>query len=55
MHPKLISVREAAQLLNVPEKTLYHWATHGTLPSVRVGGRRMILAEAVYGVLASVA
>lgn len=51
MTPKLMSVREAATVLCVPEKTVYHWSTHGTLPSVKIGGRRMLLAE---GVLAAV-
>lgn len=49
MLPRLISVREAALMLSVPEKTVYHWATHGTLPSVRIGGRRMLLLEGVLG------
>lgn len=44
---KLISVREAAVYLGVPEKTVYHWATHGTLPSIKLGGRRMLLVDAV--------
>lgn len=51
MLPTLISVREAALLLSVPASTVYHWATHGTLPSVKIGGRRMLLAEGVKGAL----
>jgi excisionase family DNA binding protein len=47
-----MSVREAALALNVPEKTVYHWATHGTLPSVKIGGRRMLLAEGIKGAVA---
>lgn len=48
MHaPKLMSVREAALILGIPEKTIYHWCQHGTLPSVKIGGRRMLAIETV--------
>jgi excisionase family DNA binding protein len=51
MLPRLMSVRDAALALNVPASTVYHWATHGTLPSVKIGGRRMILVEGVKGAM----
>ena len=31
-----LTVREAARLLKVPEKKIYHWIDEGTLPAYRV-------------------
>lgn len=48
---KLMSIRDAARVLGVPEKTLYHYCLHGTVPSVRLGGRRLVPVEAVQAIV----
>lgn len=47
MLPKLMSVREAAIVLGVSSKTLYHWCQHGAVHSVKIGGRVMLVRELV--------
>jgi len=37
----LLSAREAAKALSVSERTLYSRTADGTLPCVRLGGRRL--------------
>lgn len=39
---RLISVREAAQRLGISRITAYRWTETGTLPSLKLGGRRLI-------------
>lgn len=40
--PTTISVAETARRLSVPEPTVRGWILRGVLPSVRIGGRRLI-------------
>jgi len=37
----LLSAREAAKALSISERTLYSRTADGTLPCVRLGGRRL--------------
>ena len=34
---QLLNVRQLAEILNVKEKTLYHWKRQGKLPYVKLG------------------
>ncbi len=38
----LLSVREAAALLNIQQDTLRHWLCDRRLPFVKIGGRTML-------------
>jgi excisionase family DNA binding protein len=49
--PKLVSIKEAALILGVPRGTLYHWTQHGTVPVVRIGGRRLVPIDAVQAIV----
>ncbi len=40
--PQLLSVSEAAALLNIQPDTLRHWLCDRRLPFVKVGGRTML-------------
>jgi excisionase family DNA binding protein len=40
--PTTISVAETARQLSVPEPTVRGWILRGILPSLRIGGRRLI-------------
>jgi excisionase family DNA binding protein len=43
--PSLISVRSAAEHCSVSEATVRRWISAGTLPSLKVGGRRLIRVD----------
>jgi excisionase family DNA binding protein len=34
---RLLNVKQLAEILNVKEKTLYHWERQGRLPCIRLG------------------
>ncbi len=38
--PKLVTVREASQILHVHPNTLRKWSDQGLIPSCRIGQRR---------------
>lgn len=40
-----VSVAEAARRLGVSERTAWLWVRNGTLPSFRLGGRRLVPVE----------
>jgi excisionase family DNA binding protein len=40
------TAKELAAMTGLPEKTILSWAAIGTLPSYRVGGRRLFPPEA---------
>jgi len=40
--PQLLSVAEAAALLNIQQDTLRHWLCDRRLPFVKIGGRTML-------------
>src|SRR4051812_49124046 len=42
---ELLSVTAAAQLIGLPRAIISSWITHGTLPAVRLGGRRYVTRE----------
>jgi excisionase family DNA binding protein len=50
-HQRTISVARLAVVLDVPAPTIRGWLARGVLPSVRIGGRRLVLVEAVEGLL----
>ena len=43
--PLLVGVEEAARILGVSKRTLYHLIAEGSLPSVRIRGRRLLRLE----------
>lgn len=46
MGTEVLTVKEAAQLLNMKQNTLYLWAAQRRLPSVKVGrSRRFVKSE----------
>lgn len=45
--PKLLTVRELAQVLGIHEKTVYDWVAKGQLPCVRLGNRLRFLPSDV--------
>lgn len=49
---RLLSVREAAGLLNVHEVTLYRWLAAGALPSTKLGRRRLVAESTVQAIIA---
>ena len=40
--PAFLRARSVAELLDVTERTVRRWIADGTLPSVKVGGARLI-------------
>ncbi|MDR7450138.1 MAG: helix-turn-helix domain-containing protein [Armatimonadota bacterium] len=48
----VLSVPEAARLLGVSRTTLYNFLQAGRLPSLRLGGRRLIPRRALVALLA---
>lgn len=44
---RLVSIQEAARRLGVSVISAYRWAESGRLPSVKLGGRRMISSLAI--------
>jgi excisionase family DNA binding protein len=47
MSSKLISIADAAQRLGVSRITGYRWAEAGSLPSIKLGARRLVPEEAI--------
>jgi excisionase family DNA binding protein len=46
--PRLLTVREVAEILSVPLSTVHHWAAHGDgPPSFKVGKHRRFDAAVV--------
>jgi len=45
----LLTVKQAAQVYQVTERTMWTWVSKGAVPSVRVGGVRRVLAEYATG------
>lgn len=45
--PRLISVKDAAPRLGIAVITAYRMCEDGRLPSIRLGGRRLIAEETV--------
>jgi len=52
--PATLSVPEAAQLLGVSRPTAYRWAAQGHLPTLRLGGRVLVLRQPLLALLAGV-
>jgi excisionase family DNA binding protein len=44
---RLLSVREAAEILGVARRTVYYLTRDGELPCVRIGDRRLIEPDAL--------
>lgn len=40
--PLTVSVDKAARLIDVSRRTMERWVSEGTIPSVLIGGRRLI-------------
>jgi excisionase family DNA binding protein len=53
MAPKLISIKDAALRLGVATITAYRWAESGRLPSIRLGGRRLVAEATIDRLVAS--
>jgi len=53
MSAKLISVKDAAQRLGVSPITAHRWAKSGRIPSVKLGGRRLVPEAAIERIVAS--
>lgn len=41
------SIATVAEMLDVPEKTVRAWVADGRVPSVKIGGRRLIDLDAL--------
>ena len=50
----VLSKQGVAKLLNVSPRTVQHWTDTGLLPSVKLGGKRLYLRQAVILFLRSV-
>jgi excisionase family DNA binding protein len=50
---RLISIKEAAQRLGLSAITIYRWAESGKLPSVKLGGRRLIAEATIEALVVS--
>lgn len=50
----ILTVREASQVLRVSYMTVYKWCLDGYLPSLKMGGRRLILEGQLEGFLRKV-
>jgi excisionase family DNA binding protein len=50
---RLISIREVAQRLGISEISAYRWAESGKLPSIRLGGRRLVPEAAINTIIES--
>jgi excisionase family DNA binding protein len=48
---KALTVIEAAETVGVSRATVYRWLDNGTLSSVKLGGLRRILPEAIDNML----
>jgi excisionase family DNA binding protein len=42
---KLLNLRDTAELLNLGLSTVRRWASSGRIPTVRLGGRVLVLEE----------
>lgn len=51
--PPRLSVAQTAELLGVSETTIYTWLAQGVLPGNKVGGKWMLITNAVKEVVAS--
>lgn len=49
----LISVKEAAQILGIATITAYRMCEGGRLPSIKIGGRRLIAEATIEALIAS--
>jgi excisionase family DNA binding protein len=43
--PLLLTIKQAASLLGMPERALYRWAAEGRLPGLRRIGRSLYIAR----------
>jgi len=50
---RLISVKDAAQRLGIATITTYRMCENGRLPSIRLGGRRLVSEAAIEALIAS--
>lgn len=51
MRNKLLTLEEAREELRVSTITIYRWTKAGILPSVKIGGRRLIPASAIDNII----
>jgi excisionase family DNA binding protein len=49
----VLTAREVANLLGVPQSTVHHWARRGLLPSRKIGRRRLFIRSKVEALLLS--
>lgn len=47
MEQHIITTAEAARLLRVSPRTIKRWIRDGTVPSIKVGGRRLVLIKEI--------
>ena len=47
MNPQLVPIMDAAKALGIGRTTLYGMLADGTLESVRLGHRRLVVAESI--------
>jgi excisionase family DNA binding protein len=45
--PEYLRAREVAELLNLSERTVRRWIADGTLPSVKIGGARLVPVDEI--------
>ena len=50
---RALTVRQTAEALNVSQPTIWIWIREGHLPSVKIGGRRLIPVHALAALLGS--
>lgn len=49
----LVSVQEAATRLGVAPISIYRWTEDGSLPSIKLGGRRLVSEATIDAIIAS--
>lgn len=52
LNHEFLTSKETQQLLRISESTMARWIADGTVPSLKLGGRRLIPRAAVEAVLA---
>jgi excisionase family DNA binding protein len=49
----VMTVTEVAKMLGVPTSTVHHWAREGTIPSRKIGRRRIFIRQKIEALLLS--
>jgi excisionase family DNA binding protein len=49
----VMTATEVAKILGVPTSTVHHWAREGTIPSRKIGRRRIFIRQKIEALLLS--